>query len=102
MMHGVQKINIDLKLRQKHAAIFTCTAKLKGLVKLIRACNRVQIPYAEYPYCTMCKRHQNELNGRERALPTFKKLKTEENGRSQIKKRVFPAVKKLNAIEVTC
>ena len=54
MMHGVQKINIDLKLRQKHAPIFTCTAKLKGLVKLIRTCNIVQIPYAEAIRTAQC------------------------------------------------
>ena len=84
MMHGVQKINIDLKLLQKHAPIFTCTAKLKGLVKLIRTCNRVQIPYAEAIRTAQCTRDtKNESNGRERALPTFKKLKAEENERSQ-------------------
>ena len=47
MMHGVQKVNIDLRLRQEHAPIFPCAAKLKGLVKPIRACSIVQIPYAE-------------------------------------------------------
>ena len=102
MMHGVQKINIDLKLRQKHAPIFTCTAKLKGLVKPIRTCNRVQIPYAEATRTAQRTRDsKNELNGRERALPTFKKFRRKRTGVLNIKERVFPVVKELNAIEVT-
>ena len=72
MMHGVQKVNIDLRLRQKHAPIFTCTAKLKSLaITNSHLQHSADTLRRSYPYCTDAQETQKLCTcGRERAFPT--------------------------------
>ena len=74
MMHDVQKINIDLRLRQKHAPIFTCTAKLKGLVKanshLRHSADTLR---RSYPYCTDAQ-ETKRVKRKGTGVPNFKRL----------------------------
>ena len=90
MMHDVQKVNIDLRLRQKHAPIFTCTANLKGLVKANSHLRHSADTFRQsYPYCTDVQ-ETKRVKRKGTDVPNFKRLtKRKRTGVLNLIRRLF-------------